>query len=234
MKLIELQGLETLVQKQNNVLKAIILFHGYGAHMGDLVPLIESVSNSHSWDWFFPNGILSMENGGRAWFPIDERLPQMLAHPEYAKLPESQHYPEGFWEALEKVNPFVEEIKKDYHQIILGGFSQGSALACELAFCRPQQVHQLVLFSTLPVAFSQWNVRANSPPPPFSIFQSHGQYDALLPIEYARLLKSFFEQMKTSLEYSEFPGGHEIPPPVLKKFDLFLQHSSLTQKSSES
>ncbi len=225
MEKIKLGPLEALAQRNSSHQTAVILLHGYGAHMGDLAPLANALPVGPQYDWFFPDGLLSLPWGAfppsKAWFPLDMlQLEKALKEGTFESLL-GRDYPAGFQSSVQAVAEFVKEVQKNYTQIILGGFSQGSMLALELAFGQMRSIHKLVLFSTSLVAEKTWEEKLASPPD-FAIFQSHGMNDPVLPLAPARKLKRLFEKANLNLEYHEFPGGHEIPPTVLMSFNDFL------------
>lgn len=70
---------------------AVILFHGYGADAGDLLPLAEMMGLDKSITWVFPDApmevIIAPGFTGRAWFQIDnKRLEAALQNGEPADL----------------------------------------------------------------------------------------------------------------------------------------------------
>ena len=47
------------------------------------------------------------------------------------------------------------------------------------------------------------------------VFMSHGTRDPLLPFATSRALRDTLASAGADLDWVEFPGGHEIPRPVL-------------------
>ena len=54
------------------------------------------------------------------------------------------------------------------------------------------------------------------------IFQSHGDKDDILPLEYGQYLYNTLTNNGFKVTFYEFNGGHEIPLEILKKMDIFF------------
>ena len=68
-----ISALETICLETPHNDTAVVMLHGYGASMNDLMPLWE-MWHQPNFNWYFPNGVLALPMGyyeGRAWFPID-------------------------------------------------------------------------------------------------------------------------------------------------------------------
>ena len=107
----EISGLEVLSSKHAQAKNAVILFHGYGANMHDLFPLVEVWAKPET-DFYFPNGILKLDMGawgGRAWFPIDMQKIQMhMMRGEHRNMDEE--VPEGYDELMNKLENIQKSI----------------------------------------------------------------------------------------------------------------------------
>lgn len=130
--------------------------------------------------------------------------------------------PSGFTAASLKLDKMLGELTARYDQIVIGGFSQGSMVTCDLALHSEHEIAALLLLSSNMIATSRWKEAIASKTKAFKVFQSHGQYDHVLPVEGARELADFWTKNDYSHEYASFPGGHEIPSPVLEKLKNFL------------
>lgn len=116
----------------------------------------------------------------------------------------------------------VRELGKGYDQIVVGGFSQGSMVTCDLALHTEQKITALLLLSSNIIAKARWETAIARKSKAFKVFQSHGQFDNVLPIDGAKELSDFWTENDYSHEYVSFPGGHEIPYPVLENLKKFL------------
>lgn len=207
----------------------VVMFHGYGADMYDL----QSLSHEAGADleWHFPNGPLSIFPAGKAWFHIDiqalERAMQMGQHRDLSK-----ERPRGLDKVIEQAQEYIASLEIDSSQLILGGFSQGSMLAVELALRHPKPIAGLIILSgnlldakgLKGLKTAQQGLR---------YFQSHGQHDPLLSLEGARALECLLHEKGLKGELAEFRGGHEIPYNTLQALKQFLVsiHDGLSTKS---
>ena len=222
-----IEGLDCLYQKAgSDNAPAVILLHGYGASQQDLAPLADYLSTGDSFHWYFPNAPLEVPLGpymsGRAWFNINmAELERAMMDPTYKRV-FGEGRPDGFVDAAEKVLAFLQEVKQRHGKVILGGFSQGSMLSADIGLDHRNLIDGLILLSSTMVARERWNELLETPPK-FKIFQSHGENDPVLPYDYAVELKDLLNEKNCQLEFHNFPGGHEIPPPILSMMDQFLK-----------
>jgi phospholipase/carboxylesterase len=56
--------------------------------------------------------------------------------------------------------------------------------------------------------------------------QSHGRHDPLLPFSIAQALRDDLTAAGAQVDWIEFAGGHEIPPPVLAGVSTLLTRST--------
>lgn len=213
----EISGLEVLSTKHVGAKNAVILFHGYGANMHDLFPLVE-VWGKESTDFYFPNGILKLEMGawgGRAWFPIDMQKIQMyMMRGEHRNMDEE--VPEGYDEVLNKLEKFVKEISHNYEKVIIGGFSQGAMCASHLLM-RLEKLSGVILLSGNLV-----NQKALLKKGTIPFYQSHGKGDAVLSFAGAQRLSKKLNDLGYQGSLDSFEGGHEIPMSVVNNVSAFL------------
>ncbi len=114
----------------------IVLFHGYGASAFDLYPLHEVLTTEQKFNWVFPNGHLSIPimpgYFGRAWFPIDIiALQEAMQRGDFRDLADKE--PDGLDVARQSALLMLDALNIPFNQIIIGGFSQGAMLACDLS-----------------------------------------------------------------------------------------------------
>lgn len=204
--------------------KTLLIMHGYGASKDDLAPLARMLSGGRKLRWLFPNAPLSVPLGmgmmGRAWFPIDMvRLEESIrtGHPRDF----SGEIPEGFLDASEKVMRLIQQLEVSPENLIVGGFSQGSMIACDIAMTMPVNLAGLVLLSSTLVAKTRWQASLEKHRD-LPIFQSHGHGDPLLNFQFAENLHMLLKQYSPQAEFVPFQGGHEIPDLVMRGLDRFI------------
>ena len=205
----------------------VLLLHGFGAPGDDLVPLADALNVPAGTRFMFPEGPLSLSFGpgdARAWWLIDmARIAQDRAAGRVRDL--SQDIPKGLAPARETMLAFLKEIEQklsaDPRKTILGGFSQGAMLSCDLMLRTTQPYAGLVQLSGTLLAAQEWGPlfqkRKGLP-----VFQSHGVQDEILSYVGAERLRDQLAHAGLSVEWHNFRGGHEIPQVVLQRLGLFI------------
>lgn len=202
----------------------VVLLHGFGAPGDDLVPLARVIDVPHGTRFVFPEAPRSVPGfaAGRAWWMIDPRRLERLAMGDPADL--SREVPEGLTEAREAVVTMLDEVEQRMSpsKLVLGGFSQGSMLSCDVALRTPRNLAGLVMLSGTFVAADEWTqlmpARKGLP-----VFMSHGQSDALLPFPISERLRDALRGAGLDVTWTPFRGGHEIPHGVLEGLGAFLR-----------
>lgn len=208
----------------------VILLHGYGAPGNDLVPLCQEIQAPAGTRFVFPEAPLSLNLGfgdSRAWWMLDiERRNREIAAGRARDL--SRDVPKGLAEARGYVIALLDETERrlnpSHRKIVLGGFSQGAMLACDVALRTDRPMAGLVLLSGSLLAQDEWTPlmgkRRGLP-----VLQSHGMADPILPSFMAEQLRDLLTQAGVNVEWVGFRGGHEIPFVVLGKLSAFLRRA---------
>ncbi len=205
----------------------VVLMHGFGAPGDDLVGLLPVLRVAPEVRFAFPEAPLSLSEfpfAARAWWPLD------LAGLEQARMrgelqDRAAEVPEGLASAREHVVALLDELQTSLgmssERIVLGGFSQGSMLAMDVALSDLRPLAGLVLLSTTLINADQWRARlpkrAGLP-----VFQSHGRRDPLLPFAAAQRVRELWQGVGSPVSWTEFDGGHELPPRVLQGLCAFI------------
>lgn len=219
-----LETVEIKPKKLSAKTKKVVMFHGYGANMHDLVGLAQYLDPEGHCHWYFPNGPLQLPMGGffdsRAWFAID------IQALEYAQQKGVKDYFlnrkfEGLPAVVENCLQFLQALPPG--ELILGGFSQGSMLIQELALRTGLDQKGLLLFSTSILNWDFWS-KAIEQNKGFNVFISHGYQDPLLPFEISELLAQHYQGHDHNCMFVPFSGGHEIPMETLVKAKEFLNN----------
>lgn len=193
----------------------IVLSHGFGANMRDLVPLAAELGEE-KYRFVFPQAPVTLPGfpSGRAWFPREQHeLEAFATGALFSDL--STYDPPGLAESAKELAQLLEYLDLRPENTVVGGFSQGAMIACELVlgqrWSRPAGL--LVLSGSL-VAGSRLQ-EAAAAVSGLPVFQSHGDADTLLPIEQARALGDLLQSAGAKHTFLPFPGGHGIPDVVI-------------------
>jgi phospholipase/carboxylesterase len=199
----------------------VVLMHGFGAPGDDLVPLWRQLRVPAGVRFAFPEAPLSLAamfgHDARAWWMIDiARIEQALQRGELRDLRAEE--PDGLAEARAMLEGTLEAMQSELglrrEQLVLGGFSQGAMLACDVVMRSQQPFAGLVMMSGTYLAESAWRGgmarRAGMP-----LLLSHGRQDPLLPFVVAEQLRDAFVEAGLDVRWMPFHGGHGIGGDVL-------------------
>ena len=206
----------------------VILLHGFGAPGDDLVPLADVLDVPGGTRWVFPEGPLSLNMGfgdSRAWWIID--MSRIQADRAAGRVRDmSMEIPKGLTLARERLLEFLKELPRhlpiDYQKTVLGGFSQGAMLTCDVTLHTDYPFAGLIQLSGNLVAKPVWG-----PLMPkrkgLLVFQSHGTQDDILPHVGGERLRDALDRSGLTVEWHSFRGGHEIPESGLRALSIFLR-----------
>lgn len=211
----------------------VLLCHGFGAPGEDLVPLADVLYQlapelAEGVQFVFPAAPLSLAEWGlmegRAWWPLDlERLQAQFARQQFHEVRADR--PAG----LPAARDAVLGVLKDWcaasgltvPRCVLGGFSQGAMTSVDVALHLPQSPAGLAVLSGALINELEWQSlgaqRSGLP-----VFQSHGNYDPLLPFVAGNWLRELLVEAGCQVQFESFDGGHEIPWEVLERLAAFL------------
>ena len=134
--------------------------------------------------------------------------------------------PEGLRESRERLLALLTEAGKHFElaaeRFILGGFSQGSMLATDVALRLKKAPAGLVVLSGALINEGEWRELAMERGP-LAVLQSHGKYDSILPLAMGMLLRDLFLEAGADVDFVPFNGDHEIPLEVLHRLTHFVR-----------
>ena len=199
----------------------VVLLHGFGAPGDDLVALWRVLDIPREVRCVFPEAPLApaemTDYGGRAWWHIDVMAMQQAAA-RGERRDRSRERPEGIDAARDQLNGLLDSVERELgvggESIVLGGFSQGAMLSCDLALRSERKLAGLALLSTTLLCRDEWTAlmprRASLP-----VMQSHGRNDPLLPFAAAVELRDLLRAAGCEVDWIEFNGAHEVPHAAL-------------------
>ncbi len=211
----------------------VVLMHGFGASGTDLVPLAAEVPAPEGTRFVFPEAPLSLpaEFGGgdsRAWWMIDVMRFQMAIMTGRTQELIEQ-VPEGLAKARGLIVLLLDELVRSHavrrESLILGGFSQGAMLACDVALRTDEPLAALVLMSGTFIAATEWQPLMHKRQG-LRVLQSHGTADPLLPFNIAKQLRDALNDGGLPVQFVPFDGGHTIAPQVLHKLGTLITETT--------
>jgi phospholipase/carboxylesterase len=194
----------------------VVMMHGFGAPGDDLVDLARSVETPDGTRFVFPEGPLELPGlygDARAWWMLDlARIERALAGIVEDR---SEEIPEGLAEARDQIDALLGElVAGGARRIVIGGFSQGAMLALDVALHTAHPIAGVAFLSGTRINGTAWAerlARVRGLP----VAMTHGRRDALLPFAVAESLRDQLRAAGADVDWVEFAGGHEIPPPAL-------------------
>jgi len=209
----------TIIKPEANkdIKNAIILLHGYGGDGKDISML------TLNWKRHLPNTIFICPNGhescsinptGYQWFDLTKDDPVYTL--------------EQSIKAEEKLNQFINEVKKEYNleneKICLSGFSQGCMMSINLGLTSDQSFNCVVGFSGKIINQKDLKIRQKSAT---DILLIHGDLDQVVSPNFMLEAKDFFIRNNIEIETHLIKNcDHHIPIEassialnyILKKF----------------
>jgi phospholipase/carboxylesterase len=207
----------------------VVLLHGFGAPGTDLVPLWRQLQVPPGTRFAFPEAPMALDMlapgmESRAWWMIDVmRLEQALATGQIRDL--SREVPEGMAEATAQLGAMLDELESRFSVgadgLVLGGFSQGAMLACDVLLTSQRRVQGLVVMSGTLLSEATWTglmaARRGLP-----VFMSHGRSDPLLPFALAERLRDALLEAGLEVQFLPFNGEHGITDGVVTALGEFI------------
>tara|TARA_B100000902_G_scaffold42418_1_gene50177 strand:- start:759 stop:1409 length:651 start_codon:yes stop_codon:yes gene_type:complete len=189
-------------EKNRDIHNVVILLHGYGGDGKDISML------TLNWKRHMPNSVFICPNGhepcainpiGFQWFDLTNDDPSYILN-ETLK-------------AEEKLNIFLEEVKKKYNidnnKIILSGFSQGCMMSINVGLTSEKPFNSIVGFSGKIINLNDLRFRKKNCTNTLLI---HGEQDDIVSPTHLLEAKDFFLRENVSVETHLIKNcGHNIP-----------------------
>ncbi len=206
-------------QSETAAKSVVILCHGFGAPGTDLVgiaqQLFEAGKGLEEVEFIFPQAPIELDPmmDSRAWWMLDmDKIQELMTKGEFREFGSSK--PPELPEQRGAIIKIIEDAKSrhnlDDSQIILGGFSQGSMLALDVALNHPGTLGGVILWSCAFINEEAWTELAKQRDK-MNVFQSHGTLDPILPYEGAEVLGRSLAEFGHQVEFCKFEGQHQIP-----------------------
>ncbi len=193
--------------------KPLFMLHGYGSNEVDLYMLQDRIPPA-----YFVISLrapLKTPYGGYAWYPLYTSPDGTLSVKE---------------EEIERAQRILTENLQYLHRHFrfnkpahLLGFSQGSIISYILLYRNPEFFKKLV-------AFSGYLHEPSLPDSPqgetnhLEIFASHGTFDDIIPVEWARRISPRLSKDKIRHIYKEYPAGHYLIEENIQDAMHFLEN----------
>ncbi|MHB1580892.1 MAG: alpha/beta hydrolase [Acidithiobacillus sp.] len=202
----------------------VVLLHGLGASMEDLAGVADLADPEGRFRWIFPNAPVRPVriNGGRpmrAWYDV------------YGFDIHSAEDAEGLQDMARRLGALLDHEAGKGSSIILGGFSQGGAMALYTVLHAGYASKAVFALSAyLPLRAHLAAATAKSPP----IFWAHGQQDAVLPLSYMEIAQQMMKALGYKVSAHSYPMDHTLCEDELLDLRTFLHSLAGPQEAVSS
>lgn len=203
----------------------VFWLHGLGADGHDFVPAVPylGLPEDHGVRFVFPTAeaIPVTINGGMvmpAWYDI--------LHMDLGA--KDRNDAAGLLRSVGQVRALVErEISQGVpaDRIVLAGFSQGGAVAIELALTYAEPLAALVALSTYVVDPDRIAANRSEANRALRILQCHGTYDPMVPLASGERARDILVGLGHTVDWHTYPIQHEVSAPELERIGTFLTAS---------
>jgi thioredoxin 1 len=195
--------------------RLLLLIHGYGADERDLGGLLSYLDPEGRFRTVLPRGPVAAPPGF-AWYDI-------------ASVGGGSGADATFLSSLDALDDLLDEMCGEQGlaraEAVVGGFSQGAALALALGLRRSERAHPagvLAMSCYLPDVEGleyDWETAVD-----IAVLVQHGTEDPLIPVERGRALAQTLLDRGVPLTYSEYPMAHQVAlESVQQAHDWLLQ-----------
>ncbi len=196
----------------------LVWLHGLGADGYDFADLLQPLADSRAEPirFIFPHAPIRPVtlNGGTlmpAWFDL------------YGTTPEDPQDQAGLGHAAAAITELIEQEHRRGiapHRVVLGGFSQGGALALHVGLTGPKRLAALVAWSTyLPLAGS-FPLSCRNPQTP--LFMAHGTEDMMVPFSFGVRSRDLIKAAGGEPFFKSYQTGHNVTEEEMDDLRGFL------------
>lgn len=188
---------------------ALIFLHGRGADEEDLLGLTSAFD-----DRLFVISVRApfpYEYGGYTWYDAGT-----IGEPDPVRFPES----------CDRLARFITDVKTQYpvnpDRVFLFGFSMGCVMSFAQAVSHPGSVRGVAANSGyVPEGTHlqfRWQELAGT-----AFHITHGVYDPVIPIAFARHARALFERSTAPFSYKEYPSEHYLAEECIQDTAVWLR-----------
>lgn len=176
----------------------LVLLHGRGADERDLHPLLDALDPERRLLGVTPRGPLALPPGGAHWYRLGG-----IPTPD----------PETFWPSFEALGELLDGLPQP---LVLGGFSQGTAMTWALSLGRgpaKRPLAAIALSGFMPTVEGLDLDVTGLEGWPVAI--AHGALDEVISVGWGREARAAVEAAGADVLYRESPLTHTIDPRIL-------------------
>ena len=132
---------------------------------------------------------------------------------------------EGIRRACGEIDEVIADLNARgivHRRIILGGFSQGGALALYYASRASEALAGVAALSAYMPLIDDLARAATPPGRATPVLMSHGIYDEIVPLDFAHASRKALERADFEVTWREYPLGHSLNAQVLADLSRWL------------
>jgi phospholipase/carboxylesterase len=200
---------------------AVVWLHGLGADGYDFEPLVPQLLWPGAPDirFVFPHAPVRPVtiNGGmamRAWYDI------------VSLTSGRDQDQQGIADSIRQASALVERERQrgiDADRIVLAGFSQGGAIAVQLALRYPEKLAGLIALSTYLLLEDKVADEASQANQGLPVFAAHGTLDPMVPIQLGQMLAGKLRDMAYPVDWHSYPMPHAVCPDEITDLSAWLR-----------
>jgi phospholipase/carboxylesterase len=191
---------------------ALILNHGRGADEHDLHGLLDELDPDRRLLGVTPGAPLTgIPPGGRHWYVVPR-----------VGYPDPQTFADAYAQLTSLLDGLLAERGIGWDQTLIGGFSMGAVMsyAVGLGPGRPSPAGIIALSGFVPTV-EGWHAELDRRPD-LPVLIRHGRSDPVIEVGFARSARELLAGAGLAVDYSEFDGGHWLPPEVVGELRAFV------------
>lgn len=205
--------------KDQAVTGAVIWLHGLGASGHDFAPLVPHLGLTANIHFVFPHAPQRPVtiNGGMvmpSWYDIYSL--GMLRSVSWEQVHESVAQIQALIDQ-EKARGLTSE------QIVIAGFSQGGAIALQLALHSPERLAGIMALSTYLFKPDELPQAARSVNAQTPLLMHHGRWDQTVPLELAERSRTGLEKAGYRVDWKTYPMEHGLCDAQIGDIARWLQ-----------
>lgn len=200
---------------------AVIWLHGLGADGHDFEPLVPHLAwpGAPAIRYVFPHAPVRPVtiNGGmamRAWYDI------------VSLSGARNHDQKGIMQSVDQAWALVQRERErgiDAGRIVVAGFSQGGAIALQLALRYPERLSGLIALSTYLLLEDRLAAEAHPANADLPVFFGHGTADPMVPMQLGRMAADQVLAMGNPVEWHQYPMPHAVCPEEIADLGAWLR-----------
>ena len=200
---------------------AVIWLHGLGADGHDFEPVVPQLLWPGAPDirFVFPHAPIRPVtiNGGmkmRAWYDIVELSLNR------------DHDQQGIAQSLNQSAALVARERKrgiSSERIVVAGFSQGGAIALQLALRYPEKLGGLIALSTYLLDEHRLEDERHEANMNLPVFVGHGLADPMVPCQLGERVAERLREMGHEVEWHRYPMMHAVCPQEINDLSVWLR-----------